>query len=312
MGTYIIETRNLTKFFGKMNAVYHLNLRVPKGAVYGFLGPNGAGKTPTIKMLTGALRPTYGEIRIFDLEMPRERVEIMRNVGYMPERPLAYEDMTTFEFLTYMGRLLGLPKDEAVKEARELMAYTGVGKLAFKGIKELSSGQRQRVTFAMALLGDPELLILDEPTSNLDPLGRMEFIGKVLELAKSGKTVFVSSHIVSEIERMCNHVGLIKDGELIEQGRVRELVTVDGTDYDVMVSDNALLLEFLRGEIYVREAWEEEGVVRVRLDERFAERVFLELPKFLAKNGLALRLFKPHTSPLERILMKRFNVGWKE
>ncbi|ASJ10974.1 ABC transporter [Thermococcus sp. P6] len=312
MGTYIIETRNLTKFFGKMNAVYHLNLRVPKGAVYGFLGPNGAGKTTTIKMLTGALRPTYGEIRIFDLEMPRQRVEIMRNVGYMPERPLAYEDMTIFEFLTYMGRLLGLPKDEAVREARELMAYTGVGKLAFKGIKELSSGQRQRVTFAMALLGDPELLILDEPTSNLDPLGRMEFIGKVLELAKSGKTIFVSSHIVSEIERMCNHVGLIKDGELIEQGRVRELVKVDGTDYDVMVSDNALLLEFLRGEIYVREAWEEEGIVRVKLDERFAERFFLELPKFLAENRLALRLFKPHTSPLERILMKRFNVGWKE
>jgi ABC-2 type transport system ATP-binding protein len=312
MSTYIIETKKLTKFFGRMNVVYHLNLKVPKGAVYGFLGPNGAGKTTTIKMLTGALKPTYGEIRIFGLDMPSERVEIMRKVGYMPEKPLAYEDMTIFEFLTYMGRLLGLPKEEAVKQARELMAYTGVGKLAFNRIRELSSGQRQRVTFAMALLGNPELLILDEPTSNLDPLGRMEFIGRVLKLAKAGKTIFISSHIVSEIERMCNHVGLIKDGQLIEQGRVRDLVNVEGTDYDVVVSDNAKLLEFLKDKVYVREAWEEEGILRVKLDERFAERFFVELPAFLAKEGLALKLFKSHTSPLERILMKRFNVGWKE
>ncbi|NJE01573.1 ABC transporter ATP-binding protein [Thermococcus sp. JdF3] len=312
MSTYIIETEKLTKFFGRMNVVYHLNLKVPKGAVYGFLGPNGAGKTTTIKMLTGALKPTYGEIRIFGLDMPSERVEIMRKVGYMPEKPLAYEDITIFEFLTYMGRLLGLPKEEAVKQARELMAYTGVGKLAFNRIRELSSGQRQRVTFAMALLGNPELLILDEPTSNLDPLGRMEFIGRVLELAKAGKTIFISSHIVSEIERMCNHVGLIKDGQLIEQGRVRDLVNVEGTDYDVVVSDNGKLLEFLKDRVYVREAWEEEGILRVKLDERFAERFFVELPAFLAKEGLALKLFKSHTSPLERILMKRFNVGWKE
>ncbi|NJE29606.1 ABC transporter ATP-binding protein [Thermococcus sp. 18S1] len=312
MSTYIIETEKLTKFFGRMNVVYHLNLRVPKGAVYGFLGPNGAGKTTTIKMLTGALKPTYGEIRIFGLDMPGERVEIMRKVGYMPEKPLAYEDMTIFEFLTYMGRLLGLPKEEAIKQTRELMAYTGVGKLAFNRIRELSSGQRQRVTFAMALLGNPELLILDEPTSNLDPLGRMEFIGKVLELAKAGKTIFISSHIVSEIERMCNHVGLIKDGQLIEQGRVRDLVNVEGTDYDVVVSDNGKLLEFLKDKVYVREAWEEEGILRVKLDERFAERFFFELPAFLAEEGLALKLFKSHTSPLERILMKRFNVGWKE
>ncbi|WP_297474705.1 ABC transporter ATP-binding protein [Thermococcus sp.] len=312
MADYIIETRELTKFFGRRNVVYHLNLKVLRGVVYGFLGPNGAGKTTTIKMLTGALKPTYGEIRIFGMEMPRERVEIMRKVGYMPEKPIAYDDMTIFEFLTYMGRLLGLPKAEAVRQARELMAYTGVGRLAFNRIKELSSGQRQRVLFATALLGNPELLILDEPTSNLDPLGRMEFIGKVLELAKGGRTIFLSSHIVSEIERTCNYVGLIKDGQLVEQGRVRDLARVEGTDYDVLVSDNERLLEFLRDKVYVREAWEEEGIVRVKLDERFSEEFFLEVPAFIASEKLALRLFKPHTSPLERILMKRFNVGWKE
>ncbi|NJE04901.1 ABC transporter ATP-binding protein [Thermococcus sp. M36] len=312
MGAYVIETFQLTKFFGRRNVVYHLDLKVPKGVVYGFLGPNGAGKTTTIKMLTGALKPTYGEIKIFGMEMPRERVEIMQKVGYMPEVPLAYEDMTIFEFLVYMGRLKGLSREDAVSQARELMAYTNVGKLAFNKIKELSSGQRQRVTFAMALMGNPDLLILDEPTSNLDPLGRMEFTGKVLELAKAGKTIFVSSHIVSEIERMCNYVGLIKDGQLIEQGRVRDLVRVEGTDYDVVVSDNTKLLEFLKDRLYVREVWEEEGVVRVKLDERFINDFFLELPAFVAEQKLALKLFKPHTSPLERILMKRFNVRWEE
>lgn len=312
METYVIETRDLTKFFGRRNVVYHLNLKVPKGVVYGFLGPNGAGKTTTIKMLTGGLRPTYGEIQIFGMKMPNERVEIMRKVGYMPEVPLAYDDMTIFEFLVYMGRLKGLSRDESVKQARELMAYTGVGKLAFNRIKELSSGQRQRVIFAMALMGDPELLILDEPTSNLDPLGRMEFTGKILELAKAGKTIFVSSHIVSEIERMCNYVGLIKDGQLIEQGRVRDLVNVESTDYDIVISDNAKLLEFLKDKVYVRDTWEEEGVIRAKLDERFMEDFFHEVPAFVAGEGLALKLFKPHTSPLERILMKRFNVRWEE
>ncbi|WP_456394178.1 ABC transporter ATP-binding protein [Thermococcus sp.] len=311
MPAYVIETRDLTKFFGKRNVIYHLNLKVPGGAVYGFLGPNGAGKTTTIKMLTAALKPTYGEIKIFDLEMPRERVEIMGKVGYMPEQPIAYEDMTIFEFLTYMGRLSGMKREEAVARAKELMKYVGVGRLAFNRIKELSSGQRQRVAFASALIGKPELLILDEPTANLDPLGRIEFIGKVLELAKAGKTIFVSSHIVSEVEKMCNYVGLIKDGQLIEQGRVRELVNVEGTDYDVVVSDNSKLLRFLKNQIYVREAWEEEGILRVKLDERFAERFFVEVPAFIAREGLALKLFKSHTSPLERILMKRFNVGWE-
>ncbi len=312
MGTYIMETRELTKFFGRRNVVYHLDLRVPKGVVYGLLGPNGAGKTTTIKMLTGALKPTYGEIKIFDMEMPRERIGIMGRVGYMPEKPIAYEDMTIFEFLTYMGRLLGLPKTEAVRRARSLMAYTGIGRLAFNRIRELSSGQRQRTIFAASLLGDPELLILDEPTSNLDPLGRIEFIGKVIELAKEGKTVFMSSHIVSEVERTCNYVGLIKDGQLVEQGRVRDLARVESTDYDVLVSDNEKLLAFLRDKVYVREAWEEEGILRVKLDERFLERFFFEVPAFIATEKLALRLFKPHTSPLERILMERFNVGWGE
>ncbi len=312
MNDYIIETRELTKFFGRRNVIYHLDLKVPKGVVYGFLGPNGAGKTTTIKMLTGALKPTYGEIRIFGMEMPRERVEIMRKVGYMPERPIAYKDMKIFDFLVYMGRLKGLPKEKAIREVRELMAYTGVGRLAFNRIKELSSGQRQRVTFAMALMGNPRLLILDEPTSNLDPLGRMEFIGKVLELARGGKTIFISSHIISEIERMCNYVGLIKEGQLIEQGRVREIVNIESRDYDVIVSDNGKLIEFLKDKVYAVEVWEEEGVVRVRLDKRFMESFFLDVPLFLAENKLALKLFKPHTSPLERILMKRFNLGWEE
>ncbi|MEO2151290.1 MAG: ABC transporter ATP-binding protein [Thermococcus sp.] len=312
MVDYAIETLKLTKFFGKRNVVYNLDLRVPKGVVYGFLGPNGAGKTTTIKMLTGALKPTYGEIRILDLEMPRERVEIMRKVGYMPEKPLAYEDMTVFEFLVYMGRLSGLGREDAKVKARELMAYTGVGRLAFNRVRELSSGQRQRVSFASALIGDPELLILDEPTSNLDPIGRIEFIGKVLELAKAGKTVFLSSHIVSEIERTCNYVGIIKDGQMIEQGRVKDLTRFESNDYDVVVSDNARLMEFLRDKVYVREVWEEEGILRVHLDERFAERFFMEVPRFIGENGLVLKLFKPHTSPLERILMKRFNAGWEE
>ncbi len=306
---YAIETNMLTKFFGRTNVVYHLDLRVPKGVIYGFLGPNGAGKTTTIKMLVGALKPTYGDIMINGMLMPRDRALIMKSLGYMPEKPLAYDDMSIHDFLVYMARLLGLSKEDSVSQARRLMYYTGIGKLAFNKVSELSSGQRQRLLFAVSLLGDPDLLILDEPTSNLDPLGRIEFIGKVLELARRGKTVFVSSHIVSEIERMCNYVGLIKDGRLVEQGPIREIASIEDDEYDIVTSDNNKLLRFLGSQVYVREAWDEDGVVRVRLDERFIHKFFLDVPRFIAEEGMMLTLFKPHVSPLERMLMKRFNIG---
>ena len=306
---HVIETKDLTKFFGKRNIIYHLDLKVPKGVVYGFLGPNGAGKTTTIKMLTAALRPTYGEIRIFGLEMPQKRVEIMKNVGYMPEVPIAYEDMTIVEFLTYIGRLSGLKKEEAIKQTKELMRYVGVGRLALNKIKELSSGQKQRVAFASALIADPELLILDEPTANLDPLGRIEFIGKIISLAKEGKTIFVSSHIVSEVEKMCNYVGLINQGRLIAQGRVSELTQIEETEYDIITSDNGKACEFLREKPYVREIWEEEGTIRVQVDPRFLDEFFLQFPKYLTSQCIRLKLFRPHTSPLERILMEKFNIG---
>lgn len=212
--------------------------------VYSFLGPNGAGKTTTIKMLTDALKSTYGEIMIFGLEMPRERVEIMKRVGYMPEVPIAYEDMAIFEFLIYMGRLSRMKKEDAREQARELMQYTGVGKLALNRLRELSSGQKQRVSFAAALMGSPELLILDEPTANLDPLGRIEFIGKILNLAGHGKTIFVSSHIVSEVEKMCNYVGIINRWMMIAQGRISELVSIEEDDYDIVTSDNEKAMAF--------------------------------------------------------------------
>ncbi len=306
---HVIETKDLTKFFGKRNIIYHLDLKVPKGVVYGFLGPNGAGKTTTIKMLTAALRPTYGEIRIFGLEIPQKRVEIMKKIGYMPEIPIAYEDMTIVEFLTYMGRLSGLKKEKAMEQTKELMRYVGVGRLALNKIKELSSGQKQRVAFASALIADPELLILDEPTANLDPLGRIEFIGKIISLAKEGKTIFVSSHIVSEVEKMCNYVGLINQGRLIAQGRVSELTQVEETEYDIITSDNGKACEFLREKPYVREIWEEEGTIRVQVDPRFLDEFFLQFPKYLTSQGIRLKLFRPHTSPLERILMEKFNIG---
>ena len=209
----VIEVSGLTKRYGKNTAVDHLSFQVKKGQIYGFLGPNGAGKTTTMNMLTGYLAPTEGQIRIDGHDISEEPVEARRRIGYLPEIPPLYLDMTPLEYLRFTAELKGVAKEKRESEVERVMEKTQIQDMQERLIRHLSKGYRQRVGLAQALLGDPEVLILDEPMVGLDPKQIIEIRELIRSLGKK-HTVILSSHILSEITSICDHVMIISHGKL--------------------------------------------------------------------------------------------------
>ncbi|MCL6576427.1 lantibiotic protection ABC transporter ATP-binding protein [Kyrpidia sp.] len=213
MKEYILETKNLTKAYGRRLAVKNVSLQIPKGSVYGLLGPNGAGKSTTLKLLTGLLRPSAGDILVFGEPWRRKHLE---RIGALIETPALYGNLTAFENLLVHATLLGLPKGR-IDEVLEQVDLKHTGK---KPASQFSMGMKQRLGIAIALLGYPELLILDEPTNGLDPLGIQAFREFIHSLPERGMTVILSSHILTEVSRLVDHIGIISDGELKFQGEI--------------------------------------------------------------------------------------------
>jgi ABC-2 type transport system ATP-binding protein len=202
-------------------ALRNFSLTVEAGEVFGFLGPNGAGKTSTIKIMLGLIRPSAGSVRLFgeDPVVPAAR----RRVGYLPEVANYYDFMNVVELLRFYGALSGVPKSAMPGRIAELLALTGLAEVASRPLKEYSKGMLQRAGIAQALLHDPDLLILDEPMTGLDPLGRMQIRDIIRRQQESGKTVFFSSHELSEAEMICNRVGILRQGEMAWSGPVSEV-----------------------------------------------------------------------------------------
>ncbi|MBB6679328.1 ABC transporter ATP-binding protein [Cohnella lubricantis] len=217
----ILETQGLTKRLGGKPVVNGVNLQIGRGDIYGFLGPNGAGKTTTIRMLLGLARPTNGAIRIFGKDIRKERLAILRKVGSLVEYPSYYGHLNAVENLEAVRRLLpGVPKSR-IDEVLSIVRLTNDARRAVKGY---SLGMKQRLGIATALLGDPELLILDEPTNGLDPAGIQEIRELIKSLPKtSGVTILISSHLLSEVEQMATRVGIIAKGNLIYQDSIERL-----------------------------------------------------------------------------------------
>lgn len=220
MTAFVIETNNLTKTFKEFKSVDALSLQVKKGEVYGFLGPNGAGKTTTIRMLLGLVRPTKGEVRIFGKPLERYRLEIARKVGSMVETPSYYGHLTGYENLEITRKLLDADRKD-IDQALEIVRLT---EWRNKKVKTYSLGMKQRLGIAQALIGRPEMLILDEPTNGLDPAGIHEIRDLIVTLPEQmNMTVLVSSHILQEVERIADRVGIINRGKLLFQGELAEL-----------------------------------------------------------------------------------------
>ncbi len=221
-GAQAIRARGLTKQFGQLAAVDHVDLTVPRAHVYGFLGPNGSGKTTTIRMLCGLLAPTGGEIEVLGLRVPEQSEELRRRIGYMTQKFSLFEDLSVRENLEFLAAVQDIPRAEATRRSDELIGRYHFGDRQKQLAGTMSGGQKQRLALAGAVIHRPELLFLDEPTSAVDPESRRDFGAKLFELADGGTTILVSTHYMDEAER-CHRLAILDRGVLVADGTPGEL-----------------------------------------------------------------------------------------
>lgn len=224
----MIKTEGLTKIFKsgfrgrKIAALQDLNLEVKEGEIFGFLGPNGAGKTTTLKILMGLIYPTSGKAWLLDKELGN--VDVKECIGFLPEHPYFYDYLTAGEFLKFYGGLFNIQRSELKHEINNLIRLVGLEGANNLQLRKFSKGMLQRIGLAQALINDPRLVLLDEPMSGLDPIGRKEIRDIILRLRDEGKTIFFSSHIIPDVELICNRVGILMKGRLLDIGKLDEIL----------------------------------------------------------------------------------------
>lgn len=307
----MIEVENLTKKYGSHVAVDNLSFRVERGMIYGFLGPNGAGKSTTMNMMTGYIAATSGTVKINGYDILKNPEQAKKSIGYLPELPPVYPDMTVYEYLRFVAELKKVKKNERQVQIEDVMKQTQIEDVKGRLIKNLSKGYKQRVGLAQAIIGYPEVIILDEPTVGLDPKQIIEIRELIRELAKK-HTIILSSHILSEVSAVCDHIVIISKGKLVasdtpeglmtllkggrqmklsvlgEQSKVEELLrsmesvkdfSMQPPRAEGMVSVNIRTedTEDIRVELFHRLAAADMPIMELSLSEKSLEDVFLEL-----------------------------------
>ena len=236
----LIETKNLSKEFRvgfrmkRVLALDDLNLEVEKGEIFGYIGPNGAGKTTTLKIIMGLIYPTYGNVKIFSKDV--SDINVRAEMGFLPESPYFYDYLTAREFLDFYAQLFSLKKKERTKRIEELLDLVDLRKARDVQLRKFSRGMLQRIGLAQALINDPQLVVLDEPMSGLDPVGRSKIRNIILHLRDEGKTVFFSTHILSDVEMICDRVGIVIGGKLRAAGNLHELLGEKIRSIEITVS----------------------------------------------------------------------------
>lgn len=232
----VIQTQGLTKRYGSFVAVDHLDLEVRAGEVFGMLGPNGAGKTTTILMLLGLTEPTRGQVRVLGLDPARQPLSVKSRVGYMPDQVGFYDELTARQNLSYIAQLNGIPAGQIAGRVDEVLERVGLSEVAGKRVGTFSRGMRQRLGLADVLIKRPQLIIMDEPTSGLDPEASHEFLDMIRGLKEEGITILLSSHLLHQVQAVCDRVGLFSRGKMVLEGTVESLARrVLGGAYRVKV-----------------------------------------------------------------------------
>ena len=219
----MIEIKNLTKNYGNLTALNDLNLKIQKGDIFGFIGPNGAGKTTTMRILVTLLEPTRGTAFINGLNVLKDGKKVRRMVGYMPDFMGVYDDLKVFEYLEFFAAAFGIERKKRKSIVEGVLELTDLQSKQAATVDSLSRGMQQRLGLARVLIHDPQVLILDEPASGLDPRARIEIRELLRELKRMGKTIMISSHILSELEEICDHIGIIEHGQLVFSGTMEDI-----------------------------------------------------------------------------------------
>jgi len=307
-----IEVKGLKKSFKRgflmrrVFAVRDLSFLIEKGEVYGLLGPNGAGKTTTIKIISGLLYPDSGEVIIMGnlLGTPHLR----KKIGFLPENPQFHEFLTGFEFLKFHGDLLGLSRSEIKEKCPDLIKTVGLSGAGEMSLRSYSKGMIQRIGLAQALLGDPEILILDEPMSGLDPIGRKELRDLIISLKEKGKTIFFSTHILPDVETICDRIGVILNGALKGEGKLGDIMGSKIKSYEISFKGGTeSLLESLKklSSRIIRRG--DEVFIHLEREENLDNAI-----KHITDEGGKLLSLIPHRETLEEYFVREFRGEWAE
>ncbi|MBN1564531.1 MAG: ABC transporter ATP-binding protein [Anaerolineae bacterium] len=306
----MIETQGLIKRYGKLTAVNDLSIQVPRGAIYGFVGPNGAGKTTTMRILTTLIMPTSGTAQVAGYSVIDYPREVRRAIGYMPDFFGVYDDMKVWEYLDFFAACYEIPERDRPQLIDDLLALVDLTHRRDDMVEKLSRGMKQRLSLARTLAHDPEVLILDEPASGLDPRARIEIRELLVEMARMGKTIFFSSHILADVAEICTHLGIVEMGQMVAQGTVEEIrrklmptrqITITLLDQVDQAKEALLQVE---GVTDIQDLPDDHGRKRIRVDFGGDDTGVSTLLKALSSREIPVVNFSEETRDLEAVFMR--------
>ena len=301
MSESVVELDNVTVTYGANRALQDVSARFGAGAV-GLLGPNGAGKSTMLKALLGFVTPNHGKMTVLDLDVAREPLAIRARLGYMPESDAHIPGMNAVSFVAYCGQLAGLPSSDAMQRAHEVLYYVGLGEARYRNVETYSTGMKQRIKLAQALVHDPDLLFLDEPTDGMDPKGREEMLELIRDLARNKNVnLILSSHLLPDVERTCEHVVVMDKGTVVAFGPIEDLKGPSGRVYELRIKgDLAAFVEVLRGAGMDCHATDED-VMRVFVPDGQDQQALFALA---AGHRVQVRHLRPSLPTLEDVFAK--------
>jgi len=300
-----VEINDLWVNYGHVHAVRGISFEIPRGEVFGFIGPNGAGKTSTIKVLSTLIAPDHGRVTIDGISVPDNPLEIRKRIGYMPDFFGVYEDLTANEYLHFFAAAYDLPRGERKRTVADALSLTDLTAKADEPVDGLSRGMKQRLALARVLLHDPDLLLLDEPASGLDPRARIEIRELLIALKNMGKTILISSHILHELSLLCTRIGIIEAGELVTEGSLDDIYKRLGLKQLIhvqLVNGNDKIVESVRRIAGVEDVEVQADRLSIRVSaEHLPPEELLDRMYAL---GARIRMFQPEAMDMETAFMK--------
>ena len=301
----MLEIKDLTKRYGKFLALNNLNLRIERGSVFGFVGPNGAGKTTTMKIISGLLNADSGQVIIDGIDVVKNSKQLKMKIGYMPDFFGVYDNLKTIEYMEFYASLYGMVGASVRKQCSSLIELVKLEEFMYSYVDELSRGMKQRLCLARSLVHNPELLVLDEPASGLDPRARIEMKEIIKELNSRGKTILISSHILPELAKICSHIGIIENGNMIVSGTVEKVLETRGTLRPLVihyVNDFDKGVEVLKQNTLVQNIIIKNNQVLVTFKGNEEDEA--KLLQSLINEGLMISSYTRESSDLETLFMK--------